>query len=329
TKIVFLTLDQAANILSAKAKNGGDPKTITMIFADYIGEIIAWNESFMEITEETYVKIPENYVVERTIDKYNPLGLGLGSFSIQKMSWRATEWYDTSDNIGRWKTINSPEDPGYECKIPIVFNNKEDILAHLEFVDCHTLKIKLPSISGKANYPANRLSKDKNGKLMSKGHFVRIRINIYGCYVAADFNGAALRGNIWMTTFGGEIAENGLGCVLLHELGHNMGQVYASKSTDPVFGRSKGKEIPGIPFPPDVNNGGKTYGGHGHQGTHCAEGITNKRASSFHTQEAIREHKCIMFGASDLSSNIHFDYCEECRNYIKAEDLSSIRKDWS
>jgi hypothetical protein len=250
-----------------------------------------------------------------------------GAFSIQEITWKTTDWFDTAKGV--WKPITSHVDPGYEYRNPITLNDEVDIKAHIEFQDCHTLKIKLPSSAEHKNYPANKLPKDASGKLTSRGFPVQILINIFGCYVEADFNGAALEGDIWMTTFAGSSVDNGLGTVLLHELGHNMGQVYANKTTDATFGRPVSNQIPGIPFPPDVNNGGISYGEHDHTGTHCAAGLLNKAAHSFQTAEAFSQATCIMFGASDLKSKKVYDFCGECKTYIKAEDLSSIRKYWA
>lgn len=217
----------------------------------------------------------------------------------------------------------------YDCIHSITFNNEADIKAHVEFQACHLLKIKLPATAGKNNYPAIKLNKDAHGNLTSDEKRVQIRFNISGCRVVADFNGAALSGNIWMTTFGGNIEENGLGGVLLHELGHNMGQVYADKSADNTFGRPRAKAIPGINFPSAVP-AGNVYGSHDHQGTHCAFGLSlaTKLLGSYQHASAYTERKCIMFGGSDLQSKVEYDYCGDCRSFIKAEDLSDIRKSW-
>ena len=133
-----------------------------------------------------------------------------------------------------------------------------------------------------------------------------------------------------MTTFGGNIKENGLGKVLLHELGHNMGQVYSDKSVDKTFGRPAIKSIPGIPFPEAVPVG-IVYGEHGHAGTHCASGLSSvtKKMSDYQKEKAFKEHTCIMFGSSDMQSNKLYEYCDKCITYIRAEDLCDIRKDWS
>ena len=132
-----------------------------------------------------------------------------------------------------------------------------------------------------------------------------------------------------MTTFGGDIHQIGLASVILHELGHNMGQVYADKNTDLTFGRPALKKIPGIGFPKDVSTGGVAYGGHEHQGTHCASGIANKAAVSFQNTIALNQHTCLMYGASDMESTFKYPFCDECKQYIKAEDLSDIRKYWA
>ena len=87
----------------------------------------------------------------------------------------------------------------------------------------------------------------------------------------------------------------------------------------------------GIPFPPDISSGGNSYGGHGHQGTHCADGLkaATKTDASFQAGNAFAEHKCIMFGSSDMMSNTEYNFCEVCKTIINAEDLSDIRKYWA
>jgi hypothetical protein len=140
-------------------------------------------------------------------------------------------------------------------------------------------------------------------------------------------NGAALQGDIWMNTFAGEADPVGMAVVIAHELGHNMGQAYANKSADGYFGRPSSKPIPGYPFPASVPHG-FIYGGHDHQGTHCARGIKDRTAKSFQTDAAFKERTCVMFGASDIADSSGHSFCPDCNEYIRAENLEDIRKSW-
>jgi outer membrane protein OmpA-like peptidoglycan-associated protein len=112
--------------------------------------------------------------------------------------------------------------------------------------------------------------------------------------------------------------------VLLHELGHSMGQT--------VFGSKKPPK--GLPEPKTVsevdndyaNNGslGHVYIAHGHSGPHCAYGLTD-------AQKKMKEYggqggTCIMFGENSGSdpSSATTGYCPECSDYIKARDLRDL-----
>ncbi|HEX2958148.1 MAG TPA: hypothetical protein VHO70_15045 [Chitinispirillaceae bacterium] len=91
-----------------------------------------------------------------------------------------------------------------------------------------------------------------------------------------------------------------------------------------------GNAIPGIPFPLAAPVG-NVYGGHDHTGTHCAHGLTEatKKAASYQTDEAYKESDCITFGGADMFDSTETFFCKDCCDYIKAEDLSDIRKNWS
>src|SRR5690554_1121340 len=74
-KIIFLTLDQAYNILISKAKYRNDTRVVTIIFADFIGEFEEWNKNITGISSEIQVEFPGYYIFEKTIDNYNKLKL--------------------------------------------------------------------------------------------------------------------------------------------------------------------------------------------------------------------------------------------------------------
>ena len=82
-----------------------------------------------------------------------------------------------------------------------------------------------------------------------------------------------------MATNGGDAHDTGLACVLMHEMGHNMGQTYLAKAriADAAmrgWGRHADWDIAGID-PPDAVDAGLYYAGHGHQGCHCAHGLSD------------------------------------------------------
>jgi len=325
-KMTVLSLDQATGLLNKKTPIATvNSRSVRTIFADYVVEPVAWRESLSEIFQECSVT-PANYVFEKAIDTGH--GINHGVFAIKKLAWRAVKWFDAgAPGGGAWKAIAAAGDPGFGHRNLTTFVTKEDISAHIEFFKWNEIRVKLPTT--KNTYPGHKLTKDASGQLTDVGAVVAIEFIVEGQGVDADFNGCALQGDIWMTTFGGDIHNVGLAGVIMHELGHNMGQVYANKGTDATFGRPAGKEIPGVSIPPNISAGGDSYGGHQHQGTHCAKGVMNKAAASFQTAIAATEHKCLMFGSSDMQSATRYDFCEGCRKYIRAENLSDIRKSWT
>ena len=160
---------------------------------------------------------------------------------------------------------------------------------------------------------------------------VRIEFLLQGSAAKCNINGAAQGGNIWMCTFNGNVNAVGMGGVLLHELGHNMGQAYANRTvgldtSDNVnFGRQDAGKIPGIDFPAGVP-GGDIYAGKGHRGTHCAHGVADKTLADYNSATG---NDCLMFGSANMNSATKIYFCDNCKKYIKAENLSDIRKTWN
>ena len=181
---------------------------------------------------------------------------------------------------------------------------------------------------------------------------VALGIEVAVSFDASEFtcNGCAVGGNLWMATFGGNYADNGLLGVVLHEMGHNMGMAYGLKGIGSVQatvqaynnalaaggaphmadlfalgGRDADNQIPGMPFP-DKAPTGYYYLGHDHVGGHCAHGLSpaDRRDASY----AGKNGDCIMFGESDIANNAPRAFCDVCKKYIKATDLRDIMKDW-
>ncbi len=322
-KIVVLSFDQTEEILRNKGKHQKNHRTASMVWCDYLADFIEWDELFSGIVEPADL-LTERVIFERAID--NALGYPHGSYSISQIQWGATKWQDVSSGIPIWKEISSPSDPGWEFKKGGILSNEAEIKDHIQFKDFRTVAIRFPD--SKPNYPGKIIEKNIGGQFTDKGAIIGLTIRIRGIACEMDTNGAALNGDIWMNTFAGEAHDVGMAAVIAHELAHNMGQAYADKSIDSVFGRPTAKQIPGVPFPKGVPEG-DMYGGKGHQGTHCANGVKNKSAKSFHTTVAALERTCIMFGASGMDDPSEYSFCTDCTSYIKAENISDIRKSWS
>ncbi|MDB5048963.1 MAG: hypothetical protein JWO30_2034 [Fibrobacteres bacterium] len=323
-KVVILTSGQLNGILAAKAVNRGDNRVVTMVWTDYYARLKSWDQKFTGVFKETD-RIPNKKVFKNALDTDAGLGSTHGKPSIKKISWKVTEYYDDTGKV--WKPVAAPGDPGYAYRNNTDITVEADILAHVEFTAWKTIKIKLPDT--KAGFPGHDLPKDGSGQLTAGGKNVQIDFHILGVGAEFGVNGSALRGDIKMNTFAGEVKPVGMGGVILHELGHNMGQAYANNTTDATFGRKPANAIPGLPFPKDVAAGGDMYGGHQHQGTHCAKGLKDKTGDDFNTAKAYKERKCIMFGGSDMESATVYRFCVDCKTYIKAEILDNIRKSWS
>jgi hypothetical protein len=115
-----------------------------------------------------------------------------------------------------------------------------------------------------------------------------------------------------------------------------MGQAYADDvvgldTSDNVnFGRPATGKIPGIEFPAGVPTG-DIYSGKGHRGTHCAHGVsaTDKAKLDYGGDTPVSGEDCLMFGGADMTSATKIYFCDNCKTYIRAENLTDIRKDWS
>ncbi|MBW8886849.1 MAG: peptidoglycan-binding protein [Fibrobacteres bacterium] len=324
-KALVLSFGQLRNVLNRKAVHRSERKTVSMVWCDYIAKVVDWEQEFDKVFKQMEVS-PKHSVFERTIDAFG--AFSYGDYSITKLKWKASRWYDESASGGKgeWKPILSPSDPGGAFISGGVFTSEEDIKAHVEFKGIRTLSLKFPA--GKHAYPGNSIPRDSDGQFFDKGKVIGLSIIIVGAACKTNTNGAALQGDIWMNTFAGEVDPVGMAMVIAHELGHNMGQAYANSSVDSTFGRPLTKPIPGYPFPKGVPEG-DVYGEHGHIGTHCAKGLKDKTVSDFQTDAAFKERTCIMFGASDMAASTEYAFCEDCSTYIRAEDLQDIRKSWT
>ena len=112
--------------------------------------------------------------------------------------------------------------------------------------------------------------------------------------------------------------------VLLHELGHSMGQtVFGSKK--PPKGLPKPKTISEVDSKYSSNGTlGHVYTKHGHSGPHCAYGLSD-------SQKGLNDYSgkggiCILFGENPGydPSPATAGFCPQCSDYIKARDLRDL-----
>ena len=325
-KAVVLSFDQAEKILEQKGKHLKDARTASAVWCDYLVDFKNWEDGFEEVFSAQERPLKESKLFLNLVDRFG--GRAHGSCSITSLSWKATHWFDTKDNS--WKIIASSRDPGWGHRSGGVFTREDDIKAHISFTNYNTISFQFPDTKG--NYPGKLMEKDSSGQLTDKRFVVGLTVVVSGIANEMNTNGAALNGIIWMNTFAGAATDTGAAGVILHELGHNMGQVYANKSIDAVFGRPANKAIPGIPFPKGLPEG-IVYGERGHRGTHCASGLSviTRKERDFQDRDSnsYKERNCIMFGSSSMRSNKEYVFCSDCRTYVKAENLSDIRKSWT
>jgi len=113
------------------------------------------------------------------------------------------------------------------------------------------------------------------------------------------------------------MAESSVNDVMAHELGHTMKQVV--KSVPPGLAAS---------------DHGRQYTGNGHQGPHCADGMSDEnyaggagKAGSDYEGDftGAGECKCLMYGEnSSKGSKSSGQFCARCRPFIQAQDLSTL-----
>jgi hypothetical protein len=104
--------------------------------------------------------------------------------------------------------------------------------------------------------------------------------------------------------------------VLAHELGHTMNQV----TKGPPKGLSAADH-------------GRRYDGNGHQGPHCADGMSddnyaggNGKAGTAYEKSfrGKKECTCIMYGENGEGSTCTGRYCARCQPFIKGEGLDTL-----
>jgi hypothetical protein len=107
------------------------------------------------------------------------------------------------------------------------------------------------------------------------------------------------------------IAEDSMNDVMAHELGHTMNQCVQNKQAPPPGLKAKDHD--------------RRYVKHGHQGPHCAEGMsaTDFAKDDYRSNDAC---KCIMYGENRSSggSRSNGKFCDKCKPFVIAERLTTM-----
>ena len=307
-KVTVLTWGQIVQ-LAQTLNSAPDKKLNQIVFADFVATAKAWSQSFDVMGAGPVIP-------DKNMLPWNITSGAVASDSITSIQWIA---YVDDGSGGGW--VEDPDGLGYQ-----MLNTKADIDSHVRIEKVRRLRISLPNDPAHADYPGTyKASKPAT-------HQVAFKIFIEGKgWSWGDINGCALGGVIAMNRYAaslglGTVHPIGLTNVVIHEIGHNMGQAYGDKTIDPTFGRSPANMIPGIDNPRSVASGGDLYGGHGHTGTHCAFGLsaTDKACASFGGKSG----SCVMFGADNMAKSSKGTWCDNCKTYIRGTHLDDVRKHW-
>jgi len=257
-------------------------------------------------------------ILEDAPGKYKGKNLKVsqGDYFVTKLSWRVKRFTWGDGSPAQPRGLDS-----YRSFQEITEEKK--IRAHLEFIDRYEYKLKFPdAVSGS---PVNDEPRIDDGFIVFGDYYadleVKVEMIVYDNYIY----GIAGAGYIYLSSCLGACGPKAFGSTVLHELGHNMGMSYMTKGpTREDLGRPGSEEIPGIPFPDTVENGGVTYVKHGHYGNHCASGIKDVSVSDFDNNTAEAEYECIMFGGGDLTKEREYKFCDLCKEYIEADVQENV-----
>jgi hypothetical protein len=323
-RMFFLSDNDYAAILS-KLPNAADKTTVSVIICDVLASPKLWTQSFAEVYKAGSHKVTDQrYVINPAVDG-TVGGVARGGYPISRLRWRATHHGDRFDPIPI--TISRGTDPGGAAMGWTTITDVDDIKAHVTIAPT-SITFAFPT--GKADYPGQQFPisegvlKWTDPTNVNNQRTILIEIEIQGAYASTPF-GSTSGGNIGMSTWNGRSHEIALARVLVHELGHRMGQAYGAKTFDATFGRTD--PMDGLGFPAVVP-GGNIYAGHGHQGLHCAAGVTAKDTDPY-TSVQDAEATCAMYGSSSYTLTVMQSYCVDCQKYIRAENLADVRQTWN
>lgn len=316
-KMVILTNGQYGDLRAAKAtRNPQSPTSLVTAWADYyVDEAVVNVITELDGTSKT-VELDD----PKCVFEFDP-GKADGTLGVVRFAWWAKQY---KNQAGQWVNVANPGDPGYDKRTAQVATiTGADLDQWIHFTHFRKIIVKLPKRAGKE-------ATDPGFFLTIGGRPVRIGVSIK--FAGAEITALAGGWHGWinMSTYGGSPKSGGLVSTLLHELGHNLGQAYGNQTTDPDYGRTAANAIPGMPFPPGVA-AGVVYGAKGHNGTHCATGLSdaNRAEPSFNTAAIAAQAKCIMFGSGDMNSDHMPSFCDQCRTYIRATEAHNLTKVWN
>jgi len=325
-KVTVLCWNDVSALLDSKSELSADKRAFSMLFMDYVTVSKEWDEGYEFYFEPEFS--PGMWLMPIALE--DGFSLTRGDYPIRRVSWKATHYLkDAGDpaQTADWLAITADTDPGGTYRNATELTTEVAIKKMVRIKNATRMVLTFPN---EANYPG--AMKDGTGMLVNGGKKIKIRVEFKGVrYV--PLNGAALFGKIGMCTMGGDAHDVGLANVLLHEMGHNMGMTYLAKAkitpdNMKTWGRDPAHDIPGIAAPDAVPTG-KYYAGHGHQGCHCAEGVSDANKAEADYQAKALTGTCLMFGSSDMAGSTKIYFCDDCKTYLSADKLDSVKRNWT
>ncbi|MCO5165668.1 MAG: hypothetical protein M9894_04775 [Planctomycetes bacterium] len=341
-KLVFVTDTTADAVRIAKSTQGAVRDTQTIAWFDTIVETREAGPGGTDLLRSAV--LPEKWLGTGAMEKTQMVPAPFRCFphdwenpsrpSVTEIKWRAHSYKDAS---GTWKPVATGT-PGAAKKDwqTVSVATAADVAKYVTFVDWTTIRIKLPTAD----------AADAGNFVTDGGAQVSIGVQIKLHLCSVDTLASALRGDITMSTASGTATDPGSAEVILHEIGHNMGQSVVDRSqpgaTQTIlstgrsvnFGRSTA--VPGLTFAkppshstafPAIVPAGFMYTGKEHQGPHCARGLT--AAQRAQTSYGGLPGTCLMFGETDMARTSARTYCPECERLIRGEDLADFRRAWA
>jgi len=361
---VFLLSDYQSRLLRhVKLEDNGISKTkntMTWVFCDFISsrskrDNIGGGPTFKADMSKVYNAVVHSFIgsAEDDVDigfhvfDYDPIEAN-GNFGIKSVIWRIQKYRKKGEVDWQDVANGTPGEAYKDWSADHEFIDINDRNKWAEIVNAVTLKVKLPKDN--PNDPGNLLTIKKNEpKSDGSGteeveYETQIQVVLF-CY-GVDFNvlGGAIGGAGSLRT--GVANALGMAQTMAHEIAHNLGQGYSATGGD-TGGRQNAE--PGLPLAGKVP-AERYYLGHGHQGCHCAKQLMELLAGANNTEKTAvcngsfatpsDDHKkkyfdklkhkdhCIMWGDGPEAPSDSMDFCDLCKEYISATDMSDVCKSW-